>query len=48
MDNLPDLFTDEAPSVRQAALEALTTHPDIGKFLGKKKVLVVKCARIQN
>lgn len=45
MDNLPDLFNDEAPSVRQAALEALTTHPDIGKFPGKKKVLVVKCAR---
>ena len=45
MDNLPDLFNDEAPSVRQAALEALTTHPDIGKFPGKNKVLVVKCAR---
>lgn len=31
MDNLPDLFKDEAPSVREAALEALASCPDIGK-----------------
>ena len=29
MDNLPDLFTDEAPSVRQAALAAL--QPEVGR-----------------
>jgi len=40
MDNLPDLFNDEAPSVRQAALEALTTHPDIGKTYSSQ---VFKC-----
>lgn len=33
MDNLPDLFHDEAPSVRQAALDALATFPDVGKTL---------------
>ncbi|CAJ1371140.1 unnamed protein product [Effrenium voratum] len=31
MDNLPDLFQDEAPSVRQGALEALATNPEIAK-----------------
>ena len=31
MDNLPDLFKDEAPSVREAALEALASCPEIAK-----------------
>mmetsp|Transcript_38968 Transcript_38968/g.72491 ORF Transcript_38968/g.72491 Transcript_38968/m.72491 type:complete len:531 (-) Transcript_38968:76-1668(-) len=31
MDNLPDLFKDEAPSVREASLEALATCPEIAK-----------------
>jgi len=34
IDNLPDLFHDEAPSVRQAALDALATYPDHAKTLG--------------
>lgn len=40
MDNLPDLFQDEAPSVRQAALDALATNSDIGK---KYSSQVFKC-----
>eukprot|EP00913_Durusdinium_trenchii_P035641 g33353.t1 len=39
-DNLPDLFQDEAPSVRQAALDALATNSDIGK---KYSSQVFKC-----
>eukprot|EP00438_Fugacium_kawagutii_P032788 Skav211925 [mRNA] locus=scaffold1086:114008:122082:+ [translate_table: standard] len=38
MDNLPDLFHDEAPSVRQAALDALATFPDVGKTLGPRRL----------
>mmetsp|Transcript_12894 Transcript_12894/g.15985 ORF Transcript_12894/g.15985 Transcript_12894/m.15985 type:complete len:368 (-) Transcript_12894:41-1144(-) len=40
MDNLPDLFSDEAPSVRQAALEALATFPEKGKTYSSQ---VFKC-----
>ena len=39
-DNLPDLFQDEAPSVRQAALDALASNSDIGK---KYSSQVFKC-----
>lgn len=40
IDNLPDLFHDEAPSVRQAALDALATYPDHAKTYSSQ---VFKC-----